>query len=95
MAWSSPVGGASGYVILYSTDGASNMTQLVEGGDQTSSLLTGLSEGHLYTFRVFAYKDLSSPLSEAVHYDGKKIKLSQVDKIITVLLLTTSSQSSF
>ena len=98
VTWSPPVGGASGYVILYSTDGASNVSQLVEGGDQTSALLTGLSEGHLYTFRVFAYKDLPSPLSEAVHYlkfVGKKNKLSQVDKIIIVLLLTTSSQSSF
>ena len=79
VTWSLPVGGADGYVILYSTDGASNMTQLVEGGDQTSALLTGLSEGHLYTFRVFAYKDLPSPLSEAVHYlkfIGKTIELS-------------------
>ena len=78
VSWLPPVGGASGYVI-YSTDGASNMTQLVEGGDQTSSLLTGLSEGHHYTFRVFVYKDLPSPLSEAVHYlkfIGKKIELS-------------------
>ena len=77
VTWSPPVGGASGYVILYSTDGASNMTQLVEGGDQTSSLLTGLSEGHLsYTIRVFAYKNLPSLLSESVYYaafDGKKI----------------------
>ena len=36
--------------------------QLVEGGDQTSSLLTGLSERQLYTIRVFAYKDLPSLL---------------------------------
>ena len=78
VTWSPPVGGASGYVILYSTDGTSNMTQLVEGGDQTSSLLTGLSEGHLYIIRVFAYKDLPSSISEAVHYlkfVGKKIEL--------------------
>ena len=87
VSWLPPVGGADGYVIIYSTDGASNMTQLVEGGDQTSLLLTGLSEGHLYIFRVFAYKDLPSPLSEAVHYlqfVGKKIELPQVDKIITI-----------
>ena len=77
VTWSPPVGGASGYVILYSADdGASNMTQLVEGGDQTSALLTGLNEGHLYTIRAFAYKDLPSLLSESVYYavfDGKKI----------------------
>ena len=42
------------------------MTQLVEGGDQTSSLLTGLSEGQLYTIRVFAYKDLPSLLFDPV-----------------------------
>ena len=66
--WSLPVGGANGYVILYSTDGSSNMTQLVEGGDQTSSLLTDLSEGHLYTIRVFAYRDLPSMLSESVYH---------------------------
>ena len=70
VSWSPPVGGADGYVILYSAEGASNMTQLMEGGDQTSSLLTGLSEG---TIRVFAYKDLPSLLSEAVivRIDGK------------------------
>ena len=69
VTWSPPVGGADGYVILYSTDdGASNMRQLVEGGDQTSALLTGLNEGHLYTIRVFAYKDLPSLLSESVYY---------------------------
>ena len=66
VSWSPPVGGADGYGILYSAEGASNMTQLVEGGDQTSSLLTGLSEGQLYTIRVFAYKDLPSPLSDPV-----------------------------
>ena len=69
------MGGADGYVILYSTEGASNMTQLVEGGDQTSSLLTGLSEGQLYTIRVVAYKDLPSLLSDSdpviVRIDGK------------------------
>ena len=68
VSWSPPVGGASGYVILYSTDGASNMTQLVEGGDQTSALLTGLSEGQLYTIRAFAYKDLPSLLSESIYH---------------------------
>ena len=76
VTWSPTVGGASGYVILYSTDGTSNMTQLVEGGDQTSALLTDISEGHLYTIRVFAYKDLPSLLSESVYYaafDGKNI----------------------
>ena len=66
VSWSPPLGGAGGYVILYSAEGASNMTQLVEGGDQTSSLLTGLSEGQLYTIRVFAYKDLPSLLSDPV-----------------------------
>ena len=73
VSWSPPVRGADGYVILYCDKGASNMTQLVEGGDQTSSLLTGLSEGQLYTIRVFAYKDLPSLLSEAVtvRIDGK------------------------
>ena len=74
VSWSPPVGGADGYVILYFAEGASNMTQLVEGGDQTSSLLTGLSEGQLYTIRVFAYKDLPSLLSDAVivRINGKK-----------------------
>ena len=73
VSWSAPVGGADGYVILYSTEGGSNMTQLVEGGGQTNSLLTGLSKGQLYTIRVFAYKDLPSLLSDPVHvlYDGK------------------------
>ena len=66
VSWSPPVGGADRYVILYSAEGISNMTHLVEGGNQTSSLLTGLSEGQLYTIRVFAYKDLPSLLSDAV-----------------------------
>ena len=66
VSWSPPVGVADGYVILYSAEGASNMTQLVEGGDQTSSLLTGLIEGQLYTISVFTYKDLPSLLSDPV-----------------------------
>ena len=68
VSWSPPVGGADGYVILYSTDDEKDydMTQLVEGVCQTSSLLTGLSEGQLYTIRVLAYKDLPSLLSDPV-----------------------------
>ena len=66
VSWSPPVGGADGYVILYSTEGSNNMTQLVGGGDQTSSLLTGLNESHLYTIRMFAYEDLPSLLSDHV-----------------------------
>ena len=75
VSWSPPVGGADGYVILYSAEGASNRTQLVEEEDQTSSLLTGLSEGQLYTIRAFAYKDLPSLLSDAVlvRIDGNKM----------------------
>ena len=73
VSWSPPVGGADGYVILYSTEESSNMTQLVEGENQTNSLLTGLSEGFLYTIRMFAYKDLPSLLSNPVEVilDGK------------------------
>ena len=63
VSWSPPVGGADGYVILYIAEGVSN---IVEVGDQTSSLLTGLSEGQLYTIRVFAFKDLPSLLSDLV-----------------------------
>ena len=65
VSWSPPVGGADGYVILYSTDDEKDydMTQLVEGVCQTSSLL---SEGQLYTIRVLAYKDLPSLLSDPV-----------------------------
>ena len=68
VSWSPPVGGADGCVILYSTDDEEdyNMTQLVKGVCQTSSLLTGLSEGQLYTIRVLAYKDLPSLLSDPV-----------------------------
>ena len=74
VGWSGPVGGADGYVILYSDEGGRNMTQLVEGGGQTNSLLTSLSKGQLYTIRVLAYKDLPSRLSDPVHmlYNGKK-----------------------
>ena len=76
VSWSPPVGGADGYVILYSTidDEDNNLTQLVEGEDQTSSQLTGLSEGQLYTIRVLAYKDLPSLLSDPVlvRIDGIK-----------------------
>ena len=70
VSWSPPVGGADGYVILYN-----EATWLVEGGDQTSSLLTGLSEGQLYTIRMFAYKDLPSLLTDPVlvRFDGKEL----------------------
>ena len=73
VSWSPPVGGADGYVILYSTEESSNMTQLVEGENQTSLLLSNLSEGYLYTIRVFAYNDLPSLLSHPVEVmlDGK------------------------
>ena len=67
VSWSPPVGGADGYVIIYSNEESSNMTRLVEGGNHSSSLLTGLSEGHLYTISVFAYKDLPSLLSAPVY----------------------------
>ena len=67
VSWSAPVGGVDGYVILYSAEGGSSMTQLVEGGGQTSSVLTGVSKGQLYTIRVFAYKDLPSLISDPLH----------------------------
>ena len=54
VSWSPPVGGADGYVILYS---ASNMTHLIEQRTLNMSLLRFLNEGHLYTIKVFAYKD--------------------------------------
>ena len=63
VSWSPPVGGADGYVILYIAEGVSNIVKI---GDQTSSLLTGLSEGQLYIIRVFAYKDLPSLLTDPV-----------------------------
>ena len=68
VSWSPPVGGTDGHVIIYSTsaEGPSTFTQLVEGGNQTSFLLTGLSEGHLYTIRMFAYRDLPSLQSDHV-----------------------------
>ena len=71
--WSSPVGRVYGYVIIYTADEDSIMTQLVEGEEHTSSVLTGLSKGQLYTIRVFAYKDLPSLLSDPVHVllDGR------------------------
>ena len=73
VSWLPPVGGADGYVILYSTEESSNLTLLVEGENQTSSLLSNLSEGYFYTITVFAYKDLPSLLSDPVEVilDGK------------------------
>ena len=88
VSWSPPVGGADGYVILYSAEGVSNMTQPVEGGNQTSSLLTGLSEGQLYTIRVFAYKDLPSLLSDAVQV---MIDSQSSMKLVVNMHTTTSS----
>ena len=75
VSWLGRMEGADGYVILYSDEGGSNMTQLVEGEEQTNSVLTGLIKGQLYTIRVFAYRDLPSPLSDPVHvlYDGNNI----------------------
>ena len=80
VSWSPPVGGAGGYVILYSTDhdgNMSGMTKLVEGGDKTSSLLTGLKGGQTYTIRMFAYKDLPSILSDTIYVklDGEKFHM--------------------
>ena len=80
VSWSPPVGGAGGYVILYSTDGDNNMsgmTQLVEGGTKTSSLITGLRGGQTYTIRMFAYKDLPSMLSDTIYVklDGEKFHM--------------------
>ena len=82
VSWSPPVGGAGGYLILYSTDGDNNMSgmtqvQVVEGGIKTSSLLTGLRGGQTYTIRMFAYKDLPSILSDAIYVklDGEKFHM--------------------
>ena len=91
VSWSPPVGGASGYVILYSTDGASNMsgmTQLVEEGNKIRSLLTGLRVGQTYAIRMFAYKDLPSILSDTifVQLNGEKCpKIYTSNYIITTL----------
>ena len=60
--WSAPVRAPEVYVILYSTEWGTNMTQLVEGGGQTSSVLTSQTEGQLYTIKM-----LSSLLSDPVH----------------------------
>ena len=89
VSWSPPVGGADGYVIL-----CNKASWLVEGGDQTSSLLTGLSEGQLYTIRVLAYKDLPSLLSdpELVKIDGKEffqLCLKGSPTLVTTMLPTT------
>ena len=67
VSWKSPVGGADEYVIFYS---ASNMTHLIEQRTKlTMLLLHFLNEGHLYTIRVFAYKDLPSmPFSVGTIY---------------------------
>ena len=73
--WLPPVGGADEYVILYS---ASNMTHLIEQRTTlTMSLLKSLNKGHLYTIRVFAYKDLPSmPFDGAnIHFAGTYIVL--------------------
>ena len=73
VSWSPPVGGADGYVILYS---ASNMTHLIEQRTKlTMSLLHSLNKGHLYTIRVFAYKDLPSMLFDAgdIYFAGTHI----------------------
>ena len=68
------MGGADGYVILYS---ASNMTHLIEQRTLNMSLLLFLNEGHLYTIRVFAYKDLSSMPFDAgsIYFAGTYIIL--------------------
>ena len=91
--WSPPVGGADGYVILYSVEGTSNMTLLVEGGDQTSSLLTGLSKGHLYTISMFAYKNLNSQPSHPMNAVILESKLTKT-KIPSSLTCAPSPRSN-
>ena len=66
ISWSPPVGGANGYVVLYSVDGGSNMTKLVDDGNRNSTVLTGISKG-LYSISMFAYKDLPSLQSNTVY----------------------------
>ena len=78
------MGGAIGYVILYSVDGGSNITQPVERNDHEnngnyqepdSTTLSNLSKG-LYSIAVFAYNDLPSLLSDPmyVRLDGEGIQ---------------------
>ena len=98
VSWSAPVGGVDGYVIIYPDEGGSNMTQLVEGGGQTSSVLTGVNKGQLYTIRVFAYKDLPSLFSDPVYVlcDGEMIiVLFPSTSSPHPLLSSLSSWSSF
>ena len=63
-----------GYVILYS---ASNVTHLIEQRTLNMSLLNFPNKGHLYTIRVFAYKDLPSMLFDAgnIYFAGTRIIL--------------------
>ena len=76
VSWKPPVGGADGYVILYS---ASNVTHLIEQRTLNMSLLYFLNEGHLYTIRVFAYKDLPS-----MSFDAGNIYFAGADIILIV-----------
>ena len=71
--WSTPIQRADGYVIVYYPENGSNLTKEVDKGEQTRAELCSLIKGQLYTIRVFAYKDLPSPLSAPVHvlYDGE------------------------
>ena len=92
--WSPPVGGASGYVILYSTDGSSNMspagmTQLVKGESKTSSLLTGLRGEQTYAIRMFAYKDLPSMLSDTIYanLDGENLMCHKIISVFWQFLI--------
>ena len=92
VSWSLPVGKARGYVIFYSTEGASNMsgmTQLVKGGNKTSSILIGLRGGQTYGIRMFAYKDLPSMLSDTIYVnlDGK---CNKINFKLSINLLTVS-----
>ena len=79
VSWKPPVGGADGYVILYS---ASNVTHLIEQRTLTMSLLNFLNESHLYTIRVFAYKDLPS-----LPYDAGNIYFAGTCIILYILIV--------
>ena len=94
VSWKPPVGGADGYVILYS---ASNMTHLIEQKTLNMSLLYFLNEGHLYTIRVFAYKDLPSMPFDAgnIYFAGTYIIATICTDCPIMPSLSISSWSSF
>ena len=69
-----PSSDVNGYILHYTPDGQS---KIVKGGNKSSDILEGLTQGVTYKFSVYSYKDLpsESSIDISLSLNGRQIIL--------------------